>query len=214
MLPEVAPSQAAATVLEAHDLVVRYPGRQAPVLRECSLMIRRGDSVLLEGSSGGGKSTLVAVLSGLRHPESGVLLAGGLDHATLGETGWRRRLVAVPQYHDNHILAAPLAFNLLIGRRWPPTPDDLQDAEEVCHGLGLGALLDRMPGGLMQMVGDTGWQLSHGERSRVCVARALLQGGDLLLFDESFAALDPPTLQRCLAYTLRRAPTVLVVAHP
>ena len=66
----------------------------------------------------------------------------------------------------------------------------------------------------MQMVGDTGWQLSHGERSRVYMARALLQGGEVLLLDESFAALDPPTLQQCLAYTLRRAPTVLVVAHP
>ena len=71
-----------------------------------------------------------------------------------------------------------------------------------------------MPGGLMQMVGETGWQLSQGERSRVFLARALLQGGELLLLDESFAALDPPNVQRCLACALRYAPTLLVVAHP
>jgi len=214
LFPAPVPTQAAATVLEAHHLVFDYPGRTAPVLRDCNFIIRHGESVLLEGSSGGGKSTLVAVLSGLRHPASGVLLAGGVDRATLGEAGWRRRVVAAPQYHENHILAAPLAFNLLLGRRWPPKSDDLRDAEALCHELGLGELLDRMPGGLMQMVGDTGWQLSQGERSRVFIARALLQGGALLLLDESFAALDPLNLQRCLACVLRRASTLLVVAHP
>jgi ATP-binding cassette subfamily B protein len=71
-----------------------------------------------------------------------------------------------------------------------------------------------MPAGLQQMVGETGWQLSHGERSRLFMARALLQGADLVVLDESFAALDPETLQRCLACVLRRARTVLVIAHP
>ena len=84
-----------------------------------------------------------------------------------------------------------LAFNLLMGRRWPPRPEDLELAETVCRRLGLGDLLDRMPGGLFQLVGETGWQLSHGERSRLFMARALLQGADLVVLDESFAELDP-----------------------
>jgi len=49
-----------------------------------------------------------------------------------------------------------------------------------------------------QVVGETGWQLSQGERSRVFLARALLQGGDLITLDESFAALDPENLRQCL----------------
>jgi ATP-binding cassette subfamily B protein len=64
------------------------------------------------------------------------------------------------------------------------------------------------------VVGETGWQLSHGERSRLYIARALLQDADVLLLDESFAALDPPTLRRTLAFVLERAATVLVIAHP
>ena len=48
-----------------------------------------------------------------------------------------------------------------------------------------------MPAGLFQPVGETGWQLSHGERSRIYMARALLQGADLVVLDESFAELDP-----------------------
>ena len=64
------------------------------------------------------------------------------------------------------------------------------------------------------MVGETGWQLSHGERSRVFVARTLLQRSQVVLLDESFAALDPPSLARALDCVLRRAPTLVVIAHP
>ena len=59
-----------------------------------------------------------------------------------------------------------------------------------------------MPAGLQQMVGETGWQLSHGERSRLYIARALLQGAELVVLDESFAALDPETLARALRCVL------------
>lgn len=48
-----------------------------------------------------------------------------------------------------------------------------------------------MPAGLQQILGETGWQLSHGERSRLFIARALLQGPDVMVLDESFGALDP-----------------------
>jgi ATP-binding cassette subfamily B protein len=76
---------------------------------------------------------------------------------------------------------APLAFNLLMGRRWPPEPEDLGEAETICREMGLGRLLDAMPGALMQMVGETGWQLSNGEKSRVFLARALLQRAPAVL---------------------------------
>jgi ATP-binding cassette, subfamily B, bacterial len=78
----------------------------------------------------------------------------------------------------------------------------------------LGELLERMPGGLFQMVGETGWQLSQGERSRVFLARALLQQSEMVILDESFAALDPENLRQAMECTLRRARTLMVVAHP
>jgi ABC-type transport system involved in cytochrome bd biosynthesis, fused ATPase and permease components len=101
-----------------------------------------------------------------------------------------------------------------MGRRWPPQSEDLEEAEAICRELGLGDLLDRMPAGLLQMVGETGWQLSHGERSRLYIARALLQGADLVILDESFAALDPENLHQALRCVLNRASTLLVIAHP
>jgi ATP-binding cassette subfamily B protein len=207
-------SDGAPAVLEAHELIFRYRDRGAPVLQGCNLRIRAGDRLLLEGPSGGGKSTLAALLSGLRVPESGLLLLRGLNRQTLGAEGWRRRVVAAPQFHENHVLTETFAFNLLMGRRWPPQPADVEAAESICRELGLDDLLSRMPAGLLQMVGETGWQLSHGERSRLYMARALLQEANLVILDESFAALDPETLHRCLSCVLKRAATVLVIAHP
>lgn len=212
--PSAAFWAAAPPALEAHDLVFRYRGRAEPALRNIDLRIAPGERWLLEGPSGGGKSTLVALLTGLRQPDSGALSLGGLDPHSLGTAAWRRRVAAAPQFHDNHVLADTLAFNLLMGRRWPPRPEDLAAAEDICAELGLGELLARMPAGMLQVVGDTGWQLSHGERSRLFIARALLQGADVMVLDESFAALDPETLGRALACVIRRAPALLVVAHP
>ena len=203
-----------APVLAAHDLRFTYSARVRPVVDGCSLEIRPGERVLLEGPSGGGKSTLIALLAGLRRPQGGLLLLHGLDLPTVGAQGWRRRIASAPQFHDNHVLTETLSFNLLMGRGWPPRPEDLAEAQHICHELGLGELLERMPAGLQQTVGESGWRLSHGERSRVFIARALLQDPDLVILDESFAALDPETLGVAMECVLRRARALLLIAHP
>ncbi len=200
--------------IEAERLTFRYRAAGNPALQACGLVVRRGERILLEGPSGGGKTTLASLLSGMRQPESGLLLVNGVDRHTIGDKRWRQQVAAAPQFHENHILTETLAFNLLMGRQWPPTQKDMEDAESVCRELGLGDLLDRMPSGLLQMVGEGGWQLSHGERSRVYIARALLQQAGLVILDESFAALDPENLRTALECTLERAETLLVIAHP
>jgi ATP-binding cassette subfamily B protein len=201
-------------LVDATDLVYAYDRRPQPVLREGSMQIRRGDHILLEGPSGGGKSTFASLLAGLRRPSSGLLLLEGLDWQTVGPDGWRRGVAAAPQFHENHVLSETFLFNLLMGRRWPPSMRDIADATEICRELGLGDLLKRMPAGLMQMVGETGWRLSHGECSRLYIARALLQDAKVVVLDESFAALDPGTVEECLRCVLKRAPAVVVIAHP
>ncbi|MGH9463620.1 MAG: ATP-binding cassette domain-containing protein [Vicinamibacteria bacterium] len=202
-----------ASLLDATDLVYQHPGRGEPVIRGLSLRIRSGERLVMRSPSGGGKSTLVSLLNGSRTSDSGELLLGGLDRHSIGDEGWTRRIASAPQFNENHVFSETFAFNLLMGRRWPPAGADLDDAEATCRELGLADLLERMPGGLQQMVGETGWQLSHGERSRLFIARALLQGGDLIVLDESFAALDPENLRRSLDCALHRAPTLLVISH-
>jgi ATP-binding cassette subfamily B protein len=201
-------------VIDGRDLVFQYRREGPPVLRGCDIGLATGDRVLLEGPSGGGKSTLAAVLAGLRQPDSGLLTMQGFDHRTFGPDKWRRRVAAAPQFHENHILNGTLLFNLLLSRRWPPRLVDRRAAKAVCVELGLDRLLAEMPSGLDQIVGETGWQLSHGERSRVYLARALLQGADVVVLDESFAALDPDTLERAVKCARSRATTLVVIAHP
>jgi ATP-binding cassette, subfamily B, bacterial len=201
-------------ILESRDLTVRRATRTDPILRTINLRICEGDRILLQGPSGSGKSTLAAVLSAGQSADSGSILLDGLDRNILGTPAWRRRVALVPQFNENHVLLGSFSFNLLMGCRWPPQRSDMERALEVCRALGLGPLLDRMPGGLEQMVGETGWQLSHGERSRLFVARALLQESQVLIFDESFAALDPETLRLALTAVLERAPTIMVISHP
>lgn len=173
---------------------------QRSILRNVNLTIEAGDRVLIEGPSGAGKSTLAALIGGLRQPSTGTITGtGGVG--------------VVPQFHENHILSASLAFNLLLGRQWPPSDDDLVEAWQVCEELGLGDLLARMPAGIEQPVGECGWQLSHGERSRIFVARALLQRAPVIVLDESFAALDPAALRQTVQTVLRRTRTMIAIAH-
>ncbi len=211
-------------VIQLEKLSFSYPapgypsgdsGQTGPViLDQCNLTIDAGQYVLLEGASGCGKSTLAAVLSGLQQPTAGSLHLFGFSQASLGEAVWRKRVVIAPQFHQNYVLTETLAFNLLMGRGWPPSREDVREAETLCQELGLGELLKAMPAGLQQIVGEGGWRLSHGERTRLFIARTLLQKADLIILDESFAALDPETLQIALPCVLRRAKALLLIAHP
>ena len=221
-LPEIVEMEQAArsqrgegnVVLEAEDLRFQYASRVQAVVENASITVRRGDRVLLEGPSGCGKSTLASVLCGLLTPSSGLLLLDGFDIKALGQEEWAKRVAYAPQFKENHIFTGTLAYNLLMGRRWPPTAEDLAEAGAVCRELGLGPLLDKMPAGIHQVVGETGWKLSHGEQSRIFLARALLQDADVVILDESFGALDPATLKDCLRVVLERAPTLITIAHP
>ncbi|HZQ06098.1 MAG TPA: ABC transporter ATP-binding protein [Anaerolineae bacterium] len=208
------PTPPPAPLVTLRNVMFRYQERARRALDDVSLEINPGDRILAEGPSGGGKSTLASLLAGLQIPDSGLLLFRGYDRASLGSEAWRERVVVAPQFHENHVFAETLAFNLLMGRRWPAMPEDEQEAFEICRELGLDSLIARMPSGLHQIVGESGWQLSHGERSRLFIARALLQRSELIILDESFAALDPENLARALRTVLNRAPTLLVIAHP
>jgi ATP-binding cassette subfamily B protein len=201
-------------VLQAEDLTFRYRARPDPVLKGVSVRVGERDRILLEGPSGAGKSTLASVLVGMRAPDSGLLLAGGLDRETLGAQGWRRRVASAPQFHENHVITGTLAFNVLMSRPdWPPGQEDVDLIEPLFRELGLDGLLERMPQGVRQMVGESGWQLSHGELGRLFLARALLQDASLVVLDESFACLDPENLRLCLACVRKRAPSLLLITH-
>ena len=201
-------------LLRATGVSYHHHNRHQPTFDKLDFEIQQGDRIMLTGASGAGKSTLLSIIAGLRAANTGQIVLHNRDCSTLATAERRRRLCLVPQFQDNHIFTNSLAFNLLMGRNWPPTTDDLEQAFQLCGELGLMPLIEKMPSGLFQPIGEMGWKLSHGERSRVFIARALLQQADLLIFDESLAALDPNTLIKTLNCIEKHASGFLLCAHP
>ncbi len=202
-----------APIISLRGVGFAYASRQTRALHDVELDIRPKDRILLRGQSGSGKSTLVSLMAGLREPTQGLIFAHGFDSKSLGSETLRHVTALAPQFHENAILPEPLAFNLLLGRRWPPEPEDLSLAEEVCAELGLSDLLERMPLGLMQSIGEGGWHLSHGEKCRVYLARTLLQNCPVTVLDESFSALDPETLEQAMRCVTSRVNALIVIEH-
>lgn len=185
--------------IRARGLTYTYPSAGRPALAEASVDLRPGARVLVMGASGSGKTTLSGLLGGVRAPESGQLDSGA---------------VLVPQAGDNHLFRASIAFNLMCARPWPPTEQDIKACTPVIDGLLLREVVDRMPMRAWQPIGECGWRLSHGETARVQLGRALLADCPAIILDESFAALDPITLEHILEVLHTRAETLVVVVHP
>ncbi len=199
------------TVLFARNVTFRHDGREEAVLRGVSMKIRMGERIVIDGASGSGKSTLAAILAGARPAEAGVLLLDGAESESMPSA--RSNAIAVPAPREGSLVPTSLARNLLLGRAWPPSPQDVTKAMAVCAGLGLRPLIERMPHGMFERVGDGGWKLSDGEKARVYLARAMLADPDLLVVDECFELLDADTLLRTMRFVMSRSATLVVTGH-
>ncbi len=173
----------ALTGIALRHVDVRWPGADAPVLRDVSLDLAPGTHLAVVGPSGAGKSTLLALMSGLLPAERGTV--------HLPRTAW------VPQ--EPHLAATTLRENLRIADP-AATDDQLRHALRQAE---LGTWADRLD--------DDPTTASGGEAQRVALARALLADADLLLLDEPTAHLDEPTARRVLANL--RGRTVVHVTH-
>ncbi|HKA33910.1 MAG TPA: ABC transporter ATP-binding protein, partial [Candidatus Binatia bacterium] len=187
-----------------------YEDASAPALDDVSLVIRRGESVAIVGSTGAGKSTLINIILGLLKPSAGTVSVDDRD-LLQNLPAWRSKIGYVPQ--EIYLFDDTLRRNIALGRE-----DAEIDAGRLAAAIRMAQLEEvvaALPLGLDTVVGERGVRLSGGERQRVAIARALYGDPELLVFDEATSALDNRT-ERELALAidaLQGGRTLVVIAH-
>lgn len=179
---------------------VAVGSRQQPI----TLQLKPGQTLLLKGSSGCGKTTLLRQIAGFLPTSSGEIRLGNIKVDALNWSQLRQLLAYVPQ--QPVIFSGTIASNI---RCAAANASDEQVAAVARLAL-LGPLLDRSPEGIYQSVGLDGAALSGGEAQRLTIARALLQATPMLLLDEATSALDEES-ERQLAQNLRQLKVMLVL---
>jgi ATP-binding cassette subfamily B protein len=221
-------SEAVATLLVPHDLRdhpeaeplirrgasvkfehagFRYPDGR-PIFEDFNLSFRPGERVGLVGPSGGGKSTLFALLQRFYDVQAGQILVDGQDIARVTQESLRASIGVVPQ--DISMFHRSVMENIRYGRP-EATDDEVLEAAFAARC----DFIEELPLGMRTIVGERGVKLSGGQRQRIAIARAFLKDAPLLLLDEATSALDGESeeaIREALA-RLMNGRTVIAIAH-
>jgi ATP-binding cassette, subfamily C, bacterial len=205
---EYAPGPAFARELRLERVSFRYESEHPLVLDQVSLTITAGSITAIAGTSGAGKSTLADLINGLLLPESGRILVDNMELTPQLARAWRRQVGYVAQ--DTVLFHDTVRANLL----WA-LPAASEDGLREALKLAAAEFVFDLPAGLETLVGDRGALLSHGQRQRIALARALLRKPALLVLDEATNSLDPGNEKRILdaIVQLKGRTTVLMIAH-
>lgn len=180
-----------------------------PVLRDVSFTVEPGKTLALVGPSGGGKSTIIAMVPRLFDPNEGQVLVDGQNVREATLASLRHAIAYVGQ--DTFLFDDTIRANIRMGL---PGANDV-DVEEAARLASADQFIRAFPQGYETRVGENGTQLSGGQRQRIAIARALLRDAPILLLDEATSALDTQSerdIQAALE-RLRRGRTTIVIAH-
>ncbi|MEY9846546.1 ABC transporter ATP-binding protein [Streptacidiphilus sp. MAP5-3] len=201
--------EASAAALEFSDVSVRYPGAEQDTLREVSLVLGAGRTVVVSGPSGSGKSTLVRLALRLVDATDGQVLLNGRRPDQLPTERLRDELTLVPQHTD--LLPAPVGDNIAVAR-----PDATRaQITAAAREAGLHEAVSRLPQGYDTVLDPLQPQLSGGELRRLALARAYLRDSAVWILDEPTAGLDPQSAAAAVAALRRRTAdrAVLIVTQ-
>ena len=193
--------------IEFRDVEFRYPGAQDPVLHDVSFTAEPGETIAIVGSTGSGKTTLVNLMPRFYDATAGAVLLDGVDVREMNRSDLWARLGVIPQ--KAFLFSGTVATNLRFGDQ-EATDDDLWRALEIAQGRDF---VQEMEGQLEAPITQGGTNVSGGQRQRLAIARALVKRAGILIFDDSFSALDFGTdarLRAALDREMRWATRIIV----
>ncbi len=187
-----------------------YPNTSLAAINEFDLIIRPGERIGFVGRSGSGKTTVVDIIMGLLTPTSGTIKVDGVDPSE-NMSNWQKRIGYVPQ--NIRVLNDTVRKNIAFG-----IDDSDIDDDRIHETLNLSRLEDvveTLPNGIDEQIGEGGHGLSAGQIQRLAIARALYIDPQLLVLDEATSALDNETEREITKSinSLSSDMTVLIIAH-
>ena len=199
-----------AGLLEFKNLTFQYDGASEPALHDINFTAQPGQTIALVGASGGGKSTLVNLVSRFYPYHQGQILLDGVDINTYKLANLRNQIALVNQQVTlfNDTIANNIAYGALAGA----PREDVEVAATDAYAMDFIAKLEQ---GLDTEIGENGVKLSGGQRQRLALARALLKDAPILILDEATSALDTES-ERYIQAALQKVMlnrTTLVIAH-
>jgi ATP-binding cassette subfamily B protein len=196
-------------VVEFRDVEFRYPGAEEPVLRDITFRALRGETTAIVGSTGSGKTTLINLIPRFYDATSGTVLVDGVDVRAVDREDLWQRLGIVPQ--KAFLFGGTVASNLRFGDA-DATEDELWQALDTAQARDF---VEEMDGRLDAPIVQGGTNVSGGQRQRLSIARALIRKAGVIVFDDSFSALDFGTDARLRAALARELAdrTIIIVAQ-
>lgn len=190
------------------DVCFAYNGDN-PVLSDISLEIEPGTRVGIMGMTGGGKSTLVSLLTRFHDPTQGQILLDGVNLRDYKLADLRNQFGIVLQ--ESILFSTSIAENIAYAR---PSASE-EEIVEAAKAANAHEFITCLPGGYDTLVGERGMQLSGGQRQRVALARAFLKNAPILILDEPTSSIDIKTEREIIEVMERLSlgRTVFIIAH-